>query len=363
MATIAYTSAQVNPKVVQFDKIINWVSVPVASVQLYGDAEDTGDPGATFTYKWYVLDSPGGAFLSPDTDQNPTFGPINGWGNYLFMLVATSSGPGGASDGIVYRAPTTAFVQIRVQEAVHLLERPAKFSRKWADLYNELVTRFVAHSVEKHPGIVTATTSALNIVTGGGPATDTGLPGGTPLHTHEGSSVDPATTSSNGVVTLLDAPLDPNNPVVLNRDWFDVCGTSPGSQTAFGWTHLTKKQHAIVGARVANLLLHIREDCYLEQWAISMPNGGSMLGGYVFRLYVGTAADFAAGTQTLLDASFDLTAAAASDGAPLCASQTGTKTFISADRFVGVTCTVDPEAGGGTDGWGLSAALHLTREV
>lgn len=361
MATIAYTSSQVNPKVAQVDKVINLSAAPVASVQLYGAAEDTGDPGATFTYKWYIIDQPGGAaFISPDTNQNPTFGPISNWGNYLLMLVATSSGPGGASDGVVYRAPTTAFVQIRVQDEVYFLERPAKFARKWAAEYRELVTKFKSHAVEDHPGITTATTTALNIVTGGGPATDTGLPGGVPLHTHEGDSVDPATTATNGVVTLLDAPLDPNNPVVLNRDWFDVGGSAAGSQTQLGWTHLIMAQEDIVGVRTPHIMLHIREDCYLEQWAFSMVNGGAAAGFYNFRLRIGTAADFAAGTSAVLDPSFDVTAAAATDGAPLCVSQSGTKTFIPADRFISVYCLGHPAAGAG---WGLTAVLHLTREV
>lgn len=367
MATVAYTSAAINPKITQSDKIIDESAtpLPVAMVQLYGDAIDSGDPFAVFTWKWYLISSPAPcAFITPDTDQNPQVGPVNTWGNYLFLLVATSSGPGGASDAVIYRTPTTALVQVRVQSAQYALEKPAKFARKWASQLWQLINVFRIHTIQDHYGVAIANNSFVDILCNSGPATTTGLAGDPPLHLHGAEALPVATTVDLGVSILSDTPVNPAAPVVLNHNWVDLTAQAAGSQTPQGWTHQIQIQQALVGTQVPHMLFHIREDVYLETWAIAMNNGGSAFGGYVFRLYVGNKADWEAGTPALLDATLDITALAAVDGAPLCEQVTGTKMLLTADQYVGVVCTVDPvSALGEYNGWGLTATLHTTREV
>jgi len=131
MTVIAYTSAAPSPKVSQVDATVGQASLP-QNIQLYGAGDDTADPMATFTYLWSIISAPPGstASLSSSTAQNPTLNGVNVWGNYILMLVATSS-TSGASESNPLMAPDTARVGVRVTSASAGLEKTARGERNW----------------------------------------------------------------------------------------------------------------------------------------------------------------------------------------------------------------------------------------
>lgn len=131
MTVIAYTSAAPSPKVSQSDATVGQAVLP-QNIQLYGAGDDTADPLATFTYLWSIISAPPGstASLSSSTAQNPTLNGVNVWGNYILMLVVTSS-TSGASESNPLQAPDTARVGVRVTSASAGLEKTAIGERNW----------------------------------------------------------------------------------------------------------------------------------------------------------------------------------------------------------------------------------------
>lgn len=297
MATIAYTSTAINPKLAQVDLVLAQAALPLANTRLYGDAEDVGNPAAAFTWKWYLLDKPSTAttaFIDPDTSQNPLVGPFDVWGNYLFLLVATSDMAGGASEGNRLKAPQTALVQVRVQSNTFTLEKPARWARKWTELYWKLVDKFQSHTILEHVDVNTATGAKLDKLCDGSLAED---PLGTPMHVHGASAFTPATMADLGVVKLSTTPIDPANPVVLNAIPYAVSGHSDGSITAHGYLpgqivpQAGNKPHALV---------YIPYTAPLDSIEIMLADGGDGAGNYTFDIYIGSAAQWLAGTQTLV---------------------------------------------------------------
>lgn len=131
MTVIAYTSAAPAPLVSQSNAVVGQASLP-QNIQLYGAGEDTADPGATFTYLWSILSAPPGstAALSSSTAQNPLLNGVNVWGNYILMLVVTSS-TSGASQSNPLLAPDTARVGVQVTSASAGLQKTAQGERNW----------------------------------------------------------------------------------------------------------------------------------------------------------------------------------------------------------------------------------------
>lgn len=179
--TIAYASAAVLPanpvpaNTATEDKVIDLSigqgPLPVASVQLYGGARDPNDNGATFTWAWAILDKPAGsaAALSNATTQNPTFGPIDIWGNYRLQMVATSSGLGGASEGNKLKSPKTANVTVRVKSVKKALQKSAKWERDWfgpARDQTQAVEELAAAAGANSPYTVTATADGTPSILG-----------------------------------------------------------------------------------------------------------------------------------------------------------------------------------------------------
>lgn len=297
MATIAYTSTAINPKLTQVDLLLAQAALPLANTRLYGDAEDVGNPAAAFTWKWYMLDKPSAAttaFIDPDTSQNPLVGPFDVWGNYLFLLVATSNMAGGASEGNRLKAPQTALVQVRVQSNTFTLEKPARWARKWTELYWKLVDKFQTHTILEHFDVNTATGAKLDKLCDGSLAED---PLGVPMHTHGPGSFAVATTTTLGVAKLSSTPLNALSPVVLNAIPYTVSGCSDGSITTHGYLpgqivpQAGNKPHALV---------YIPYTAPLDSVQIMLADGGDGAGNYTFDVYIGSAAEWAAGTQTLV---------------------------------------------------------------
>lgn len=139
---ITYTSSQSSPVASQHDKIIDLasVSLPQTNIPLYGQAQDSNHPSATFLYSW-TLSKPSGsnASLSSATIQNPILNNVDVWGNYRVFLIATNTSTGEQSETDAIIAPASSFVHIRVLSADKGLQKPAVGERNWHTSYNTLV--------------------------------------------------------------------------------------------------------------------------------------------------------------------------------------------------------------------------------
>lgn len=139
---ITYTSSQSNPVASQHDKIIDLASVnlPQTNIQLYGQAQDSNHPSASFLYSW-SLSKPSGsnATLSSTTVQNPILNNVDIWGNYRLFLIATNTSTGETSQSDAIIAPQSSFVHIRVLSENKGLQKPSVGEKNWSSIYNTLV--------------------------------------------------------------------------------------------------------------------------------------------------------------------------------------------------------------------------------
>lgn len=137
-----YTSSQSNPLASQHDKIVDLssVSLPQTNIQLYGQAQDSNHPSATFLYSW-TLSKPSGssATLSSTTIQNPILNNVDVWGNYRLFLIATNTSTGETSQSDAILAPQSSFVHIRVLSESKGLQKPAVGEKNWQNSFNALV--------------------------------------------------------------------------------------------------------------------------------------------------------------------------------------------------------------------------------
>lgn len=157
MTVLAYTSAAPAPLISQSDAVVGQASLP-QNIQLYGAGEDTSDPGATFTYLWSIISAPPGstAALSSSTAQNPLLNGVDVWGNYLVMLVVTSS-TGGPSASNPLQAPDTARVGVQVTSASAGIQKTARGERNWFPPgYWPVVDK-----VEQHDQVLASLTSGV----------------------------------------------------------------------------------------------------------------------------------------------------------------------------------------------------------
>lgn len=139
---ITYTSSQPSPVASQHDKIIDLasVSLPQTNIQLYGQAQDSNHPSASFLYSW-SLSKPSGssATLSSTTIQNPILNNVDIWGNYRLFLIATNTSTGETSQSDAILAPQSSFVHIRVLSENKGLQKPSTGEKNWSSIYNTLV--------------------------------------------------------------------------------------------------------------------------------------------------------------------------------------------------------------------------------
>jgi len=133
MSVVAYVSAAPNPIPSRQDAFLQQQNLPVAGVNLFGAGVDTANPGANFSFSWFLLKKPAGssAALSSTTVQNPILQPVDVWGNYRLLLVVTNTATGVSSETDPVKAPASAFVQVRVRSTNLQLEKPAAGERDW----------------------------------------------------------------------------------------------------------------------------------------------------------------------------------------------------------------------------------------
>ena len=246
MALVAYASADAAPTTnphVDFVIDLNAGGTIGAGVsaQLYGSGVDSTDGAPNLTYAWSLLSKPTGsnAAISSATAQNPTLNAVDVWGNYRLMLTVTNTNNAAVSETNALKAPSSAFVIVRVKSTNQAIQKPAPGERNWhddiyvwADKIEAMSSGLVPHNIVDHADVVDATGADLEALTGGAYAED---PAGTNpanpqgvsiLHKHYGSTVDPATTTIRGTVVTAQTPANPTNPVVLTNETIVYTGTS-----------------------------------------------------------------------------------------------------------------------------------------
>ncbi len=244
MAIVAYASANADPAnnpAVDYTVDLSSLTLPQSSLQIYGAAADSSDGSATFSWQWYIMGKPSGSSvaLSSATAQNPLVNVVDTWGNVRLFLVATNTSTSVTSSTDPLRAPSSAFVVVRVLSTNQGIQKPAAGERNWFDdlavwadrieAMSALVSSFVPHTIIDHTDVVDATGADLEVLTGGGYADDPDLAGpNTPnsfgnsvLHKHHGSDIDIATSAAPGAIYLDTAYSGPAaTPRAMTADYF-----------------------------------------------------------------------------------------------------------------------------------------------
>lgn len=366
MATVVYTSGAASPKIAQVPLVIDLAStpLPVATATLYGDAEDTADPGATFTWQWVLAHKPTGsaaAFIGSSTAQNCTIGPIDTYGNYLLFLKAVSSGPGGASPIKYPLSDVKAFAVVKLEDATLGLSIPARYQRNVDGDYADLVEAVIQQSLDltgqtiaQHSDVSVATGPLLDTLVDGSPALDGG---GGNLHTHPGSAVSVATTSALGVVKISDTPVDAFNPKALNHDRVVLSALISGYESALGYVSGQVGKPVLSAGTIRALVrFYVPATMVVESFSAAAENGGS--GTTTLDLYWGNNAAWVAGTPTALSgATLSLTPAAA--GEPISATVAPVGVSLTGGLWVGVWCSVEATIRPGP----ITVVISLVRKV
>ena len=135
-------------------------SLPLASstYSAFGDAVDSTDPSATFTFSWSVLLPRTGQtadFVSA-TAQNPTLQNVTDtWGDIRLFLIAVNPVTGDSSDADPRTAPASAFCTLQIESAARSLRLPAIGSRDWYTALDSVTSTLDTLSINN--GIDTAT--------------------------------------------------------------------------------------------------------------------------------------------------------------------------------------------------------------
>lgn len=238
MSVIAYASANsdvINNPLENAVIDLSTDALP-ASVNLFGFAEDTTDPNATFTWNWTLLD--GNATLSATDTQNITVSNINTWHNIRLHLTAISS-TGTSSEQNVLLSPSSSFVVVEVQSINAGIQKPATGQRNWSEaveVWADKIEEFAGSITNVGAGnpnlrldqltdISSSVGAQVDQLTGGGVAVfDTAV-----LHTHEGTHVPLATTTSQGTVLLEEALPSSAQPKMITRERLVYTMSADGS--------------------------------------------------------------------------------------------------------------------------------------
>ena len=358
-------------------------------VNLYGNAVDSNDPNAVFTYSWSILSqshqSPQVSLTGNGAIQNPTIEQVNAWGNIRCFLVVTNQNSGETSQTDPLRAPDSAFVTVRIKSAAAVIQKIASGERNWsndADDWAQAIEDLAAgdqglppHTIPEHTDVNTTTGADLDVLTGGGYANDpdAGNPNANgALHIHHGTQVDAASRGVRGTVTIETAggPAAAINveTMVLNASivWVvlrngeliakiappDFRGNVANGQNRFSSTNLATWRL-------------LSKDVVVQELHIAMVDGGTKDplnngGAYLFDLVIGSVDDFKADNMARLN--IDLTGVPEVDHGPMILSQNNIGAAIG-NKILALKCIDGPIKQADTLGAGLTATVVLSREA
>lgn len=357
---IAYASANADPiNNPTDDPEIDLASASLpASVQIYGDAVDTLNQGASFSWAWSLLDSDAGNVptLSSTTTQNITVSGISAWHNIRLHLVATNTATSETSETDILLAPTASFVEIRVLSENQGIQKPAKGSRSWHP-----VLELWADSIEDPNlalndlnDVTTATGAQIDILVSGNDA----VQGGSALHTHEGDHVAQATNTTAGVVQLEEASSAVGAPRVITRERIVFSATTGRTVVANGVMY--EEVIAPQDSHPMSPFIFSRSPLVIRAFSVALANCGTTTHAYDFELVTGSASAYVG--RSMSSASATLTLTPASAGIPLTGTlDLGAGVSVSAGTVFGVAVMDSPAQGSG--GQILTVTIEAEREI
>ena len=345
----------------------------VGGVNLYGNAGDSGDATATFTYAWSILSqshqSPSASFVS-NTLQNPTVGEVSTWGNIRCFLVVTNISTQQTSETDPLKAPDSAFVTVRVKSSSAAIQKIAAGERNWnddADAWVQAIEDISAganglpdHTILSHSDVTNATGPDLEALTQGDYARDPDNVAN-PLHLHKGADVDPASRALLGTIRIES---DAGPVRAINVEKVVLTASLTTTQTAGGVVVPSILPAPYGGAWSDNLATwYLQYDgMTIRKFFVTMGDGGQLPDAattYKFDLVVGTAANFAGKAMALQG--FDITGAPAADNAPFSCEKDNINLPIVKNSYIGFRCVNGPVAG--KAGGILTVTVIIDREA
>lgn len=139
MAIIVYTSADADPIGTKEDAILDLSSVALPSnVNIYADAVDTENPGASFSFQWYLLAKPTGsaAVIANNLSASTSLNAVDTWGNYRLFCVARNIATSEFSESDILIAPNSSFMNVNLISEHAGIQKPAKGERNWYEKAN-----------------------------------------------------------------------------------------------------------------------------------------------------------------------------------------------------------------------------------
>ena len=382
MAVVAFASANAAPKTnpyVDAEIDLSAVVLPQAA-QLYGDAEDSSDPGNTsWDWSWTILDNDVAAPATLDSQviQNPTL-TVNVWRNVRLFLVVTNTNTSEVSETDPLQAPDSAFVIARVLSVNAGIQKFAAGERNWTGEVHAWADAIEldsggavpAHDLNDHTDVITATGPELEVLVSGAAAE---LPAGADLHTHRGEAVAVATISTPGVVILEEAPVGALTPKVITQERVILQGRAEVSRVALMGLVLGILPRAYPAADpIASggplIIWRIEEALKILGFAVILNDGGSAAAATPYRFALVRAASQAA-VEAL--SWLTLSGLATPNGSPptnnaplILSTVAGTPPSVGAGEFLALLCLQAPLVSEGNQyGSGLSCQIYTRRAI
>lgn len=357
---IAYASANADPVNNPLeDAEINLATASLpASVTIYGDAVDTANAGASFSWAWSLLDSDSGNVptLSSTTTQNITVSNISAWHNIRLHLVATNTATSETSATDVLLAPSASFVEIRLLSENQGIQKPARGSRSWHPVLETWADKIEDPALDLIDlnDVTTATGAKLEILVGGNEASSSG----SALHTHAGAHVADATPTATGVVQLEEASSAVGAPRVITRERITFSGTTGRTVASNSSVH----EEIIDGGDLVPMsaFMFARSALVARAFNVTLASCGATTTAYEFKLVSGNSGAYASRTMTAISSALTLTPSSA--GQPLSGKAVlPAGVAIPAGDVFGVACTSSPAQGSG--GQVLTVTVECEREI
>ena len=132
---IAHAGFSPNPITAPVNNLTQALSTIVGQqFDIYGDAVDSNDPSASFSFQWQVLNlrTNQTASISNVNQANTTLQNFSGvWGNIRCFLIATNTATQETSESNPILAPDSAFITLELSSSNKKLTLPAIGSRNW----------------------------------------------------------------------------------------------------------------------------------------------------------------------------------------------------------------------------------------
>lgn len=297
------------------------------NVQVYGNAVDSANPGAQWSWQWNILSQsgqvPAVTLSNNGLVQDVIVQGINAWGNIRLFLIATNTATNETSETDPLKAPDSAFVTVRVRSVNASIQKPAAGERnwdndtnEWAQAIEDLAAAGVGigdHNIIDHLDVVDATGADLEALTSGGYADDpdgANPNAGGMLHKHRGTDVDEGTVATRGTVGIESN----HSAIAINVETVILTGHCDGTHTHFGHHPGISTVHLPGGnenrepwnRNHLDFAIHSPGPLYLKEAYVFLNNGGLAdpvaigMDKYVFEILKGDTAQWQANNQQVL---------------------------------------------------------------